>query len=63
MQEWLIANKKKDIPEQTVWYRMNQLDYSYKGARPHPTQGNKEKQDGFKKGSHAILETAEREFV
>lgn len=50
MQEWLIANKKKDIPEQTVWHRMNQLDYSYKGARPHPTQGNKEKQDGFKKG-------------
>lgn len=50
MQEWLIENKKKDIPEQTVWYRMNQLDYSYKGARPHPAQGNKEKQDNFKKG-------------
>lgn len=50
MQEWLIENKKKDIPEQTVWYRMNQLDYSYKGARPHPTQGNKEKQESFKKG-------------
>jgi|SRR3989338_1266874 len=50
MQEWLITNKKKDIPEQTVWYRMDQLDYSYKGARHHPAQGNKEKQEGFKKG-------------
>ena len=50
MQEWLSANKKKDIPEQTVWYRMNQLNYSYKGARPHPVQGNKGKQESFKKG-------------
>ena len=50
MQEWLIANKKKDIPEQTVWYRMDQLNYSYKGARPHPVKGNKEKQESFKKG-------------
>ena len=49
MQEWLIKHKGKDIPEQTVWYRMDQLKYSYKGARPHPVQGNKEKQDNFKK--------------
>jgi len=51
MQDWLITNKKKAIPEQTVWYRMDQLNYSYKGARPHPTQGNKEKQEAFKKGA------------
>jgi transposase len=51
MQEWLHTHKKKDIPEQTVWYRMDQLNYSYKGARPHPVQGNKEKQESFKKGA------------
>lgn len=49
MQEWLKEHCKKDIPEQTVWYRMDQLNYSYKGARPRPTQGNKEKQESFKK--------------
>lgn len=51
MQEWLLKNKRKDIPEQTVWYRMDQLNYSYKGARPHPVQGNKDKQEAFKKGA------------
>ncbi len=49
MQEWLKQHKHKDIPEQTVWYRMDQLHYSYKGARPHPVQGSREKQDDFKK--------------
>ena len=51
MHEWLREHRGKDIPEQTVWYRMNQLNYSYKSARPHPVQGNKEKQDAFKKGA------------
>lgn len=51
MQEWLTTHKGKDVPEQTVWYRMDQLNYSYKGARPHPMQGNKEKQAQFKKGA------------
>lgn len=51
MQEWLREHQKKDIPEQTVWFRMDQLGYSYKGARPHPTQGNKDKQEAFKKGA------------
>lgn len=51
MQKWLTENKKKDIPGQTVWYRMNQLGYSYKSARPSPVQGSKEKQDAFKKGA------------
>ncbi|GEM_PF-5664324 len=51
MQEWLREHHQKDIPEQTVWYRMDQLDYSYKSARPHPVQGNKERQEAFKKGA------------
>ena len=50
MQEWLSHHKRVDIPQQTVWYRMGQLGYSYKSARPHPTQGNKETQEAFKKG-------------
>lgn len=51
MQEWISDHYKKEIPEQTVWYRMDQLSYSYKGARPHPIQGNKAKQEMFKKGA------------
>jgi transposase len=51
MQEWLKQKYKKDIPEQTIWYRMDQLKYSYKSARPHPTQGNRERQETFKKGA------------
>ena len=50
MQEWLKKQYQKDIPEQTVWYRMDQLHYSYKGARPHPVQGDRERQETFKKG-------------
>ena len=49
MQEWLTEHHQKDIPEQTVWYRMDQLGYSYKSARPHPMQGNTERQEAFKK--------------
>lgn len=55
MQAWISEHHKVNIPEQTVWYRMDQLNYSYKGARPHPTQGNRKKQEGFKKrGSYHI---------
>lgn len=50
MQEWLVTEKGVNIPEQTVWYRMDQLHYSYKSARPHPMQGSKERQEAFKKG-------------
>lgn len=50
MQKWISEHHQKDIPEQTVWYRMDQLDYSYKGARPHPAHSNKEQQEFFKKG-------------
>lgn len=51
MQEWLKENHCVEIPEQTVWYRMDKLNYSYKGARPHPVQGDKERQETFKKGA------------
>jgi transposase len=50
MQEWITKHYKVNIPEQTVWYRMDKLGYSYKGARPHPVKGDKEKQESFKKG-------------
>jgi transposase len=53
MQEWIKKNHQKDIPEQTVWYRMNQLEYSYKSSRPSPIGGSKEKQTAFKKGASA----------
>lgn len=51
MQEWIQKNLKEIIPEQTIWYHLNKLNYSNKSARPHPTQGNKDKQDVFKKGA------------
>jgi transposase len=51
MQEWLKEKYRVVIPEQTVWYRMDQLNYSYKGARPHPVQGDRERQATFKKGA------------
>ena len=51
MQEWLKKHTGKEIPEQTVWYRMDKLKYSYKGARPHPVQGDKDKQEAFKNGA------------
>lgn len=51
MQRWISEHYRKDIPEQTVWYRMDQLGYSYKGARPHPVQGDIKRQEAFKKGA------------
>ena len=49
MVEWIKKHKKKDIPYNTVWYHIQNLNYSYKSARPHPYLGNKEKQESFKK--------------
>ena len=49
MQDWLKQKMQSEIPEQTVWYRMDQLGYSYKGARPHPVLGDIERQETFKK--------------
>lgn len=51
MCEWLMEHKKKEVPESTVWYHINRLDYSHKSARPHPYKGDQEKQDAFKKGA------------
>ena len=51
MQEWLQKNERGAIPEQTVWYRMDQLGYSYKSARPSPVGGSNEKREIFKKGA------------
>ncbi len=51
MQAWLKKHHRKEIPEQTVWYRLDQLGYSHKGARPHPTKGSRERQETFKKGA------------
>jgi len=51
MQEWIKEHHQVDIPEQTVWYRMDQLNYSYKSARPHPVKGDTERQESFKKGA------------
>lgn len=51
MQEWIKETYKKEIPENTVWYHVRDLNYSFKSARPHPSQGNTEAQDAFKKGA------------
>ena len=51
MQEWIKNKHKKTIPEQTVWYNLNKLKFSYKSARPHPYKGDLEKQESFKKGA------------
>lgn len=50
MCEWIKEKFQKDIPENTVWYRVKNLDYSYKSARPHPYPGDTTKQAAFKKG-------------
>jgi len=51
MQKWIKDHRKESIPEQTIWYRMNRLKYSYKSSRPSPIGGNKEKREAFKKGA------------
>jgi transposase len=49
MQDWIQKEYKKSIPEQTVWYNLNRLKFSYKSSRPHPYKGNSELQESFKK--------------
>ena len=51
MMSWIKENKAKDIPYNTVWYHVRNLNYSYKSARPHPHLGDKNKQELFKKGA------------
>jgi transposase len=50
MQKWIEDTYKKSIPEQTVWYHLNKLGFSYKSSRPHPYKGDIERQTSFKKG-------------
>ena len=50
MQEWIQKKYEKYIPEQTVWYHLNKLGFSYKSARPHPYKGDRKRQESFKKG-------------
>jgi len=55
MQRWILKEKKEDIPEQTVWYHMHNLEnYTYKSSRPHPMLGDRNKQDSFKKGAYKV---------
>lgn len=58
MQEWIKNKYQQSIPEQTVWYHLDKLGFSYKSARPHPYKGNKEQQDSFKK--RALLKSWSR---
>jgi len=51
MQEWIEAHHGVYIPESTIWYHVRALNYSYKSSRPHPAQGNEQKQEYFKKGA------------
>lgn len=49
MTEWIKDTYKKDIPENTLWYRLQKLNYSHKSSRPSPYLGDKAKQEEFKK--------------
>ena len=51
MQDWIKEKYQKTIPEQTVWYHLDILGFSYKSSRPHPYKGDKAKQESFKKGA------------
>jgi transposase len=50
MQAWVNEKYRKIIPEQTIWYHLNMLGFSYKSARPHPYKGDLKRQESFKKG-------------
>jgi transposase len=55
MMQWIKKKYKKDIPEQTVWYRMNKMnDFSCKSSRPRPYLGDKKKQGAFKKKVYQV---------
>lgn len=51
MMKWIKDTYQVNIPEQTVWYRVNQQGYSYKSSRPHPLLGDNAAQEAFKKGA------------
>lgn len=49
MQEWIFKTSQQIIPEQTIWYHLERMGFSYKSARPHPYQGDFKQQAAFKK--------------
>lgn len=51
MREWIQKRYRVEIPENTVWYRVRDLGFSHKSARPHPYLGDRKRQDAFKKGA------------
>ena len=53
MTEWIKSKYKKDIPDATIWYRLQKLNYSHKSSRPSPYLGDKAKQEEFKKNRPA----------
>lgn len=63
MQCWIREHHRNDIPKQTIWYRMDHLGYSYKGARPHPAQGDTRRQEAFKKGAYAVRGAVETKRI
>lgn len=51
MCEWIRKRFRVEIPENTVWYRVRDLGFSHKSARPHPYRGDRKRQAAFKKGA------------
>ncbi len=51
MREWIRKRFRVEIPENTVWYRVRDLGFSHKSARPHPYRGDRKRQAAFKKGA------------
>lgn len=51
MAGWIKEKYGKEIPENTLWYHVRHLDYSYKSARPRPEKGDAKKQEAFKRGA------------
>lgn len=51
MKEWIKNTHQKIIPDQTIWYHLGTLGFSYKSARPHPYKGDRDQQESFKKGA------------
>lgn len=55
MMDWIKKKFHKEIPEQTVWYRMYRMnDFTYKSSRPTPYLGNDKKQKQFKKKDYPV---------
>lgn len=50
MVSWIKERYGREIPENTVWYHVRDLAYSYKSAGPSPAKGDPQAQAAFKKG-------------